>query len=1046
MAEVNLSSGTEASGGLADLTKKQKEMAFARSPMNNQAINLSSMEQKGGIVPGAKAPVTQQEQQGVGALAAQTKTVSGQDSPQMAGLRANLGTFATKLEATINQYLQGGPTSTINAQVAQGTSPIYNALTGRWEAPEIEVTGKLTGVLGEKLGQKAAVEAAAVPFREKTFEKVLQKFADTDGNGVLDQNEQAFLSQSFGIVNALRRLEALDPYSPEAEALKMQLQFQDREGLVSGLQTAKEKYESVSGMKIAGPEGEDKSLENLLNMSSAEVMTELEKATEGATGLFSGDVSTSLKSQFDEAARQYTGAAQEDAAVMQGIRDTTESWLKEYEDSLEASRGEINEMFLGAAQGIVADLEAKKAAAAIAGEDTKWIDQAKQWFADLQTGVQNGSKNFANVIQQLLSSDVGMAPEAKEALKKWLGQTVGEETQQKGELANLLQQVSDKGYALTKDEFGNTKRVLFTSTDKQQIAGILEDDNLNATQKNDAIQAIIEDRSGSLGKDLKKDSEYVANLIKDGNLTTAMSSFREAMVNSMSSFKDSAVKEVYNKIIESGVDPATLGGKGFEDTIAQRTATQKTAIETAANTAAAQIKTVKDTATRDLGEIQSLLKKFDGIYQKGSDNIRAAVTSAIDSNIPTYSTAIASLLSQSGQQLSPGELYDRAKVYSFLTYMRSARGTPIYTLMTKQFGPGFEAVVNTPRIVFKSTREDMDSFELAKQMSIQIPYDKIFLTTEAAMQLANKNIELMSKLQEANKVTKAATSAEVNLQTSLTKALTDLGAIASSSPLQMFMAAKTGDTSLLGKKYSGLTVEDFAKMGYDVSYIEDATQSIDANLGYTPVEVKAGEMAAALAPLAPAAKKEVAGINQTVRDNISKEKPPRPGAKLKTYEVPSAYSANVIRVTIPADENINTYLNRIGATEFVDTSRISEVSFGTKVKEAIQDLSPDWVNDFLGKLGVDPSKSKTGLTYVPILKTWGDLTPAEKAAIEPEFRPTPAETPAEAAERDEDAAAEAAAERENNRREGTGGRGASGGEATGGRDKSTGGGGRRSNA
>jgi hypothetical protein len=996
MAEINFSSGTEASGGLTDLTKKQKEMAYARSPMNNQAVNLGSMEAKNspkGILSGKQATDKQQETQGVGAQASQTRTVAGQASPQIAAMRANLGSFATKLQGAINQYLKGGPTASINAQNAAGSSPVYDETTGTWSAPEINVTAGLGGVLDEKLQQLRSVEEASSVFRDGNFEKVLERFADTDGNGVIDANEKAFLNQSFGIVNELRRLEQLDPYSPEAEALRMQLQFQDREGLVSGLQAAREKYESVSGMKVAGAEGEDKSLENLVEMSSADVLKELEKATEGGQGLFSGDVTTSLRSQYDEAARQYAGAATEDATVMQAIRDTTDTWLKEYEDSLEESRGQINEEFLGAAQGIIQDLEAKKAEAAARGEDTKWVDQAKQWFTDLQTGVQNGSRNFAQVIQQLLSSDVGMAPEARATLKKWLGQTIGEDASGKGEIANLLQQVSEKGYALTKDEFGNTKRVMFTSSDKQQIAEILGDESRSTQEKQDAIESIIQDRSGTLGKDLKKDTEYVSDLMKDGSFKTAVSSFREAMVNNLNSFKNSAVKDVYNKIIEAGVDPATLGGQGMQDTISQRAADELNAVNIAAETAAKQAQQVQDRAVRDQKEIQVFLDQFALLRKTGADNVRAAVEGAIDSRTPQYATIIQDVLLKAGWgQLAPEDLNERARVYSFLSYMKAARGTPLYATMLAQYGPVLDQMVTNPRIVFKQTPADQNQFSVAKQLMGNIPYEMMFKSTEASRQLREKEMYLNAKMAEAKSATALAGSAVVGIKTALMQARMSISQITSATPLQMFMAAKTGDTKLLGPKFANFKPEDFAKMGYDVSYTEDDTQRLDSNLEYTPVSVS-DQKDIEILKNTGVQQAPPAAIPQAIKDKLDKQPPAAAGTKLKTYEVPGVYSANVIRVTIPANENINTYLARIGATEFVDTKRISEVPIGTRIKEAVQDLSPSWLKSFFSTIGFDSSKSATELNYVPTNKTWEQLTPEEKAAIDPAFRPAGAVVP-----------------------------------------------------
>ena len=50
----------------------------------------------------------------------------------------------------------------------------------------------------------------------------------------------------------------------------------------------------------------------------------------------------------------------------------------------------------------------------------------------MQRAISTGATDFATVIRQMLSAESGIAPEARDALEKWLGQTVGEDTVEKG--------------------------------------------------------------------------------------------------------------------------------------------------------------------------------------------------------------------------------------------------------------------------------------------------------------------------------------------------------------------------------------------------------------------------------------------------------------------------------------------------------------------------------------------------------------------------------------------------------------------------------------
>lgn len=944
MADALDLGSTESAGGLSGLTKKQKDMTYARSPMNNQDINLSSMEQKEGILSAPVAKEKMQEQQGVGGLAQQTRTAATVNNPQIAGLKANLGTFATKLEGAINQYLQGGSVSSVNASLAGGGQPVYDPITKTWKVPDTNITANLTGVLGEKLQQKEQIEQTYAPFRDKKFEDVLNRFADVNGDGVIDAQEQAFLSTSFGIVNALRRLEQLDPYSPEAEALKMQLQMEDREGLVSGLQAAMDRYESVSGMKIAGPEGEDKGLRDLVNMTSDQVLAELQKATEGATGLFSGEAATSLKRGFDEASRQYAGAATEDVEVRNRIKDAADSWLQEYEDSLESSRSAINEQFLGTAQGIIQDLESEKAKLALAGEDTKWIDQAKQWFVDLQSGVASGEKNIAVIIQELLSSEVGMAPEARQALKTWLGQTIGEDTQSQGEIAKLLQEVSNKGYMVTKDENGNTKRVLFTSADKQRIASILGDETLDATEKNDAIRQIIADRSGQLGKDLKKDADYVASLAKDGNFTTALTNFRNSMVTSLKSFKNAAVRDVYNKVIEAGVDPTTLGADGMKGVIEQRSAAMADSINKAADLAKTQIQKIIDDSTKDQKELRGFLTQLPGLRDQGVLAIKQGIERTVNDAVPKYQEAIKNAYIKAGRTPPANEvLADQARTYAYLVYIKSTAGTPFYKALEAKF-PQIAEYTSKPSIVFGQTPDDVMRANHVKNNIIpMLPYKEVWETSEASRQINAQEAQIRDRLAIADDMATKSTNLLANIGTAQEKAIADVTGLTNVSPMQMFAAAKTGNTALLNPKFNNYTAEDFAKMGVSLAYSEDPRTQVEANLEYTP---------AAMQTLS-----SIEGINQAQLPSVREiPKSPTPIREEKEPMKPKMGGGTDYKVTLRDGRLITV-----------------NVPEGRNPEEAIKQVLKETGSAPIDTYSVAPLASAPG--YVPMVNTLANVLP-----------------------------------------------------------------------
>lgn len=838
-------------GGLASLTRKSRDMAYARNPQNNNEMNLDSMERKAGVVPQPALSETKEQVEGVKAKARQ-QTVETQMAPQVAQLQGKLGSFATALQAEVNRFLDGETVATANASLSGGAAPVWDAKTGQWVAPAAgaQVNASLSDVLSEKQAQQAALKAQAGDLfdergRAKSFEDVLARFADQDGDGQISQEEQQFLNESFGIVNALRRLQTLSKTSPEYGALQMQLMAKDKDGLVSGLMDAMEKYDETAGLKVSGAEAEEYELQDLLTMGSEELLSQLDKAVKGSTGLFGGDFQAALRREVDNSQRQYSAAAREDAQVLNAAADEAEAWLEEYESQFEARRGELNSLFLQSAKDVVSNLEALKAQEAEAGRDTKWVDEAQRWFVDLQNGVATGSRDFAQVLQDMMASEGGMAPEARALLKRWVGQTLGEETVAKGEIARALQKIAETGYLHVTDEAGNVVRRPLTADQQMRLAHVLDDRTLSGGQKAAAIQGIIEEASGSMGQDLKQDAKYVADLIKDGQLATALDSFETALTASLTSFRDSVARDFYGKVVAAGVDPATMGPDAMQGAMQQRADTQMKSITSAYQAAQKQAQGMLDTAQRDWEETNTLLKDLDGIQQAGYENTRKNIDAALASAAESYKGRIAATLA-TYPDVEPGDVDRKAKAYAFLQLMKRSRGTsPIYAETAKLF-PNLDQYLANPRFILGMTPEDMQKIAVVEQMAAAIPYDKIFEGTLPALALKDKAVRLIQ-------AQRAAYDGGVKAQRLLTQmgavyaqAGQEVASVAKLTPRELFELAKQGQAGHLAAT-AGIDgyVPQFGKLQGEADFIEDAS-NLDAvesaGSGITGANAEGGEV------------------------------------------------------------------------------------------------------------------------------------------------------------------------------------------------------------
>lgn len=550
----NLSSGS----GLSELTKQQDVMSRSFSPLNNNRLNmqedLSIRPEKSGVVKAEEAQQTQTSVQGAPAVAQQQRTVqSSAGIPEVQAMLGNLGIFNLALTAGLNTFVNSAPFSSANAQLTAGGKPVFNAATGQWELPEAtEVQAQTGGLVAEKLAQQQDLRAMAGDMFDeqgnaKSFEQVLRKFGDRNGDGQIDAQEQQWLNEAFSIVNSIRRLKNEDPYSANAEALRAQLAAKDKNGIVSGLLQAMDDYDKIVNKRATGAEAEAYYLKDLLTMGQDKIEQEVQKALTASSGLFGSDYETYLMREVDKSAQEYQDAAEEDATVMQTIKEISDAWLRAYEGEFRKAKDTLNTMFRGSSDALKADLDALSQSDK---EGAKGVKQAMEWFVDTQTLVNTGNKDFGDIIfQALVDSPLGAT--SKRIIKKWLGETIGFDTAEKGVLSALLEKISTTGYFWTEDQYGNQVQVYLNPQQKMDVVRIMADTSKSEQQKIDEIEGFIRDMSKGMGGRLEADLSTVVTPIKSGKLATALGNWKGAMVESFRGFDDSLVQAGYTSTVNA---------------------------------------------------------------------------------------------------------------------------------------------------------------------------------------------------------------------------------------------------------------------------------------------------------------------------------------------------------------------------------------------------------------------------------------------------------------------------------------------------------------
>ncbi len=475
------------------LTAKQTDMAgsmypgaFKPSEPKPQEATVSAPEQQmEKATEQQKEPSKQQqqqEQQRASGIQQKVQEVSGK-----------IGSFSYKLQEYVNKFLTS-PTETF------GVSAAYNPVTGQVETKESGAM--LDPAVKEKQAQQARITASMSPFIEK-----LQT-----GNGYRAKSFMEAMKGQLGGDDAsaqlMQMVDTLDNLqksgygqSSEAKALQQQMEQMDTFGLASELRNAKKKYENLMGLGAAsdatkwyGETGkEGKTAMELANLGPDAIKDEMQKAMVSASGLFSGDVESSLAQEYDRQSAEAQRAGQLDEKSNSMLSDALDTVFSDTEYGLVESRNTINETMNSP--------EIKQEIDAI----LKGTPGADLWMDMLG----EGGSAYDVIMAALKDPKSGLASEERAVLTKYLGELDKGGT---GQLSSWIQEMKDTGSFTVMNSNNEPTAVHPTAATKQEILRILTDPNID---KPTALKKVKEIVDNIAINDVNKPGQTISTFMKD---------------------------------------------------------------------------------------------------------------------------------------------------------------------------------------------------------------------------------------------------------------------------------------------------------------------------------------------------------------------------------------------------------------------------------------------------------------------------------------------------------------------------------------------------
>jgi hypothetical protein len=370
-----------------------------------------------------------------------------------------IGIFKYKLQEEVNNFLTQGPTET-GLQSYVGTDGLVHTGTSQ---------DALNPAVAEKQGAQQGILNTMRPFLEQTGAGGFKAKQFKDVASGLFANPTADTSRLIQMVDTLDMLEDQGmSQTTEAQALRAQLEEMDTFGIASDLRNTKKTYEQLMGAgrqdptKWYGETGkEGNTALELATLSSTNIQDELEKAMVSASGLFSGEVESSLKKTFDTQSAQAERASKWSQEANTQLSSALDTVLKEERGEFGTAKDNLYKV-LDQVKGPLNEIMKKYP------EATFWGDM-----------MQDTGSFYEFITTALNDPESGIAAEDRAMLRKYLGDAAGEQ----GQFSMWLDELSSTGgFTVVQEDANGVPKETTLRPDgamKNQITRLLSDPNVD---------------------------------------------------------------------------------------------------------------------------------------------------------------------------------------------------------------------------------------------------------------------------------------------------------------------------------------------------------------------------------------------------------------------------------------------------------------------------------------------------------------------------------------------------------------------------------------
>lgn len=455
-------------------------------------------------------------------------------------LRGELGQVADEIMGYADSFLKSGEAQIGGLDSTGGVE--FDPETGSYEIVGGFEQADFGQMAERKFNELQKMRQAADTFfvqDEETGEWQPRNFRDVvaEHYNALDADAKmqvdAEVNKLISLAEKINRLEQLgEGESAEANALRRQLELEDKNGLVSGLYQAKERVEGLLSGETSfyGDEGDEGySVADLLNLSRSDIEEELKKAAASSSGLFGGDFEAAIARTLDHESEEYQNFLQEERGFRNTLGRAGRNYFTEMKRRFTQAAGKIKQALDDVAPQIMEEMG-----------DSIDAELAQEWFTALSSG---DADDFASVMTELIyDPDSGIDVADRRTLAKYVGDVLKSEgidlgiDEDSALLTDAIRELEETGQITWVDENGVSTTVTPTGIDKERIL-------IAMGKGEDALKQEFKELVNNQGIRLDKTLSQITDGGSYGSLERATEGFRDAIVGSLDTFKGSESEE-----------------------------------------------------------------------------------------------------------------------------------------------------------------------------------------------------------------------------------------------------------------------------------------------------------------------------------------------------------------------------------------------------------------------------------------------------------------------------------------------------------------------